>query len=63
MIVSLDPKGIQSECVLAYRNSGVLAGPYPSDPMGLYAIKMYKTTKLGRLPAKKSAAETYHIYH
>jgi len=61
MIVSLDPKGIQSWSVLPYGNSNVASSPHYSDQMGLYSVGKYKATEFGAALAKKYSVKNYHL--
>lgn len=63
MIVSLEPKGIQSWSVLPYGNSGVPSSPHYADQMALYAIGKYKPTNFGQDNAKKHAVKSYHLQY
>ena len=63
MIVSLDPKGIQSWSVLPYGNSNVPTSPHFSDQMPLYAVGKYKPTNFGLLNAKKLSVKSYQLIH
>jgi len=61
MIVSLDPKGIQSWSVLPYGNSNVPTSPHYSDQMPLYAVGKYKPTNFGRSNVKKNSVRNYTL--
>ncbi len=61
MIVSLDPKGVQSWSVLPYGNSNVSSSPHFSDQMSLYSVGKYKPTFFGKANAQKQAVKSYHL--
>jgi len=63
MIVSLDPKGIQSWSVLPYGNSDVADSPHYVDQMNLYSLGKYKTTYFGIARAKSYSAKSYTIQY
>jgi acyl-homoserine lactone acylase PvdQ len=63
MIVSLEPKGIQSWSVLPYGNSNLPSSPHYADQMSLYAVGQYKPTNFGLSNAKKSSVKSYHLIH
>ena len=61
MIVSLEPKGIQSWSVLPYGNSNDSRSPHYSDQMGLYSVGKYKPTNFGAARARSSSVRSYHL--
>jgi len=63
MIVSLDPKGIQSWSVLPYGNSNDPESPHYADQMDLYSVGKYKSTYFGLADVKKHAVKSYHIHN
>jgi len=63
MIVSLDPRGIQSWSVLPYGNSNDPESPHYADQMDLYAVGKYKSTYFGLADAKKHAVKTYNLHN
>ena len=63
MIISLDPKGVQSWSVLPYGNSNVPASPHFSDQMELYSVGKYKPTSFGESNAKKHSVKNYTLSH
>ena len=63
MVVSLDPRGIQSWSVLPYGNSDVADSPHYGDQMSLYAAGKYKTTSFGVARAKSSSVKSYAIQY
>jgi acyl-homoserine-lactone acylase len=63
MIVSLEPRGVQSWSVLPYGNSSNDASPHFADQMDLYAVGKYKPTYFGLSGAKKTAVKSYRLIH
>ncbi len=61
MIVSLDPRGIQSWSILPYGNSNVPTSPHFADQMNLYAVGQYKPTNFGLGNAKKFSIKSYTL--
>lgn len=61
MIVSVDPKGIQSWSVLPYGNSDIPTSSHYTDQMELYAAGKYKPTNFGANTAKKTAVSHYNL--
>lgn len=61
MIVSLDPKGVQSWSVLPYGNSDVVSSPHYADQMELYAVGKYKSTNFGVQNLKSSAVKRFYL--
>jgi len=61
MIISLDPKGVQSWSVLPYGNSNVPTSPHYSDQMELYSVGKYKPTYFGEVSAKKHSVRNYTL--
>ena len=63
MVVSLDPKGVQSWSILPYGNSNVASSAHFADQMELYSVGKYKPTNFGLKNVSTTSTKTYHLQY